>query len=136
VGPDALRPFLGLPYRELGRDRAGVDCWGLVRLVYADLLAIPLPSFDTVWPHDPAAVGAEIGRNVPLWMPVDAADARFLDVVVCERRGLPDHVGLAVPPGRLFHVRAGVSASIVRTEADPYLRQRPHRPHFRHRDLA
>lgn len=38
-------PYLRLPYKEGGRDHAGVDCWGLIRLIYRDLLGIDLPAF-------------------------------------------------------------------------------------------
>ena len=35
--------YVGLPWRWGGRDRIGVDCYGLLRMVYADMLEITLP---------------------------------------------------------------------------------------------
>lgn len=36
--------FIGLPYLPGGRERDGVDCWGLLRLVYWEERHILLPS--------------------------------------------------------------------------------------------
>ena len=41
----SLSNFVGIPHADLGRDRAGCDCYGLLRLVYAEDLGIALPSF-------------------------------------------------------------------------------------------
>lgn len=36
--------FIGLPYSPGGRERDGVDCWGLLRLIYWEERRILLPS--------------------------------------------------------------------------------------------
>jgi len=41
----SLSDFVGIPHADLGRDRAGCDCYGLLRIVYAEDLGIALPSF-------------------------------------------------------------------------------------------
>lgn len=37
--------FIGLPYKHLGRSKAGVDCMGLIWIIYKERLNITLPDF-------------------------------------------------------------------------------------------
>ncbi|NMW23861.1 C40 family peptidase, partial [Rhodanobacter denitrificans] len=45
IVPAWAGPYVGIPYRTHGRDRAGVDCWGLVRLVMAEVFGAELPDY-------------------------------------------------------------------------------------------
>lgn len=110
--PGWWNDYVGLPYREKGRERSGLDCWGLVRLVYAEQLGIVLPCL-----ADDYAAGAselvamqrEQWRETPL--------PRSGDLVLCRIEGDESHVGVVTQPGFFLHVREGRDAVIERMDA-------------------
>jgi len=98
--------YVGLPYRAGGRDRDGVDCWGLVRLVYAECLQIDLPLYGEVAATDYRSVARQIAgdRDTGPWRPV--TEPRAFDVAIM-RHGASQlicHVGVMIDARRVLHV--------------------------------
>lgn len=118
--------YVGLPFVSGGRDRSGVDCWGLTRLIYRDVAGIDLPSHDTVAADDLHRVLRRIGEAllIPPWTTLVPAGAeRPLDVVVMTDRRLPAHVGIVVSPGLVLHAQEASLSTIMRMD-DRALRHR------------
>jgi len=103
-----IESYVGLPWRPRGRDRGGVDCWGLVRLVYAEQLGIALPLWDTIGPDDRIDATRTIRRETAgrQWQEIPPTEARLLDFVVM--RGAPLHIGLMASGGGAHTPRAAV----------------------------
>ncbi len=104
--------YIGLPFKEHGRDRMGVDCWGLVRLVMAEQFSIVLPSYSTYYDSTTredqlAPLIAEERRH---WIPIEHGEEVFGDVVVLRMRGQPIHVGLVIEKGRMLHAEVGIGS--------------------------
>lgn len=101
-------PFLGLPHVPLGRSPAGVDCWGLVHLVYAAHGRL-LPSYagDYASIEERAEIAALIGsaKVSSAWRQVDAPEP--LDVLTFRHGKSDGHVGIVVRPGRMLHAMQG-----------------------------
>ncbi|MCP5364118.1 MAG: C40 family peptidase [Hyphomicrobiales bacterium] len=124
--------YVGLPWREQGRDRSGVDCWGLVRLVLDEQRGILLPSFASDYAKDDGpAIAALIDANRGLGILVSADDEQAFDLVHCRMpcavghavRILPWHVGIVVAPGTMLHITSSLgSAAIERYHDSPRLR--------------
>lgn len=88
--------YIGLPFKEQGRNRQGVDCWGLVRLIYAENFLVSLPSYTHAYPNTNASeiLGALVNREAKKWHAVEQGQEELGDVVVLRMRGCPMHVGL------------------------------------------
>ena len=121
--PNWANPYVGLPGVALGRDRAGVDCWGLVRLVYGEA-GIPLPSYAGLYadPLERAETAAVLAAGAAAgdWLPVAAGDARPLDLLLFGGAGRGDHCGLWIDPRRMLHVTLGGVSGVTRHDLPPW----------------
>lgn len=108
--------YIGLPFLDHGRDRRGLDCWGLVRLVLAEQYNQPLPSFIHEYQHTRAvdAISTLIQREIPAWENIPAGHEHCGDVVVLRLRGQPLHVGTVLGDGQMLHIESGINSAIER----------------------
>jgi len=105
--------YVGLPWELAGRDRKGIDCWGLHRLIYAEQLGVDLPSHGDMETEDLIAVAKRIDEVKAQgdWIRVQGEPREFDAVMMSGRRllGQPRtrtdiHVGTHAGRGRLIHV--------------------------------
>ncbi|MBK8174815.1 MAG: hypothetical protein IPK66_05950 [Rhodospirillales bacterium] len=135
--PSWVAGYVGIPFRDLGRDRAGCDCWGLVRLVIVEQAGVQLPSLATCYASEanPAGVreAVETERRSGAWRRVNVGEEGPFDVV--EMSGAarvagsgwvfgPLHVGVVVTSGWLLHVERGTAAVLARYWEDQAIRRR------------
>lgn len=107
--------YIGLPFLKNGRDRAGLDCWGLARLAYLDNLGIDLPSFGGCY----ELVNAGIVEQERLrddviqgWSEVTGEAYLPFDLIICTLGSNPFHCGLITRPGEMLHIMAGCDAVV------------------------
>lgn len=108
-----IQQFVGLPWRERGRDELGADCWGLGVVLYRELLGVDLPDRAEGYAsiHDRTAVAGVIAAGLGDWIKVDPGQERPLDGVLIRER--PWHIGWVQRPGWMLHMPEGASAQIV-----------------------
>lgn len=105
MGLRDLWSYIGIPFRQHGRDADGCDCWGLVYMVHRALLGNPLASYVGSYDHtnDCAAIGEAMLDGKQAWQRVVMKDWQMLDVVLFRRGGHVAHCGLMVDTGLMLH---------------------------------
>jgi cell wall-associated NlpC family hydrolase len=99
--------YIGIPFVGLGRDIAGADCYGLLRLVYQQELDISLPSYTEGYAcADELEQIAELldaARTSGVWSRTTDEFKPF-DVLVFRQGRHQSHVGLYVQNKTMLHM--------------------------------
>ena len=127
--------FLGLPYADRGRTRAGLDCWGLVRIVYLEAFGIDLPSYD----YEGSKARREIDRLIAVesrkdWVEVFPSAERPGDLVIMEPGRFRCHTGIVAVPGLVLHIEDGMCSAIENYKRATF--RYPPRQFLRHHSRA
>ncbi len=103
MNPHWIVKYIGLPYVEGGRSWLGVDCWGLLKLVYHHEKGICLPDLPGIVQGSPLVVSREIEEHSVDWVGVSKPDDG--DAVAMGLKGIPHHVGiwLGEDGGKVVH---------------------------------
>ncbi|MBL8578890.1 MAG: C40 family peptidase [Mesorhizobium sp.] len=131
--------YIGIPFLDRGRDKAGCDCWGLVRLVFADR-GVDLPTYGEIGAKEVLAVARAMQADsiVEPWLEA-TKPYRKLDVVVMKRLSeigrAPVHVGVLIDAKRMLHTTKDVGSAHIVPLNSPAL---PFRVFgvYRHKELA
>jgi len=131
--------YVGIPFADRGRDRSGVDCWGLARLVYQERRGIVLPSYDDCYPDttDVAWLSTLIRREaegagfrrIASRAAAETDDAyvrralgliEVYDLLLLPSAGDLAHVGVAVGGHRVLHAQRGTRSVLGRLDRDAF----------------
>ncbi|MGB0912023.1 MAG: NlpC/P60 family protein [Phaeobacter italicus] len=128
--------YVGIPQQDLGRSRAGADCWGLACIIYQEELGITLPEYLGYSSPDERGECAALiagATSSPLWLPVDGPALAF-DIAVFRQGRFSSHVGIVIRHGLMIHVSGADQAKVEGYTTGKW----NHRldGHFRHRDRA
>lgn len=102
--PHWATKYIGLPYAEGGRDRKGLDCWGLLRLIYKDEKGVLLPDLPGITTEGPLAIAHQIAaQEKEGWQEVPSP--QDCDAVAMSLKNALHHVGIWVDAdgGKVIH---------------------------------
>lgn len=103
---EAVRKYVGIPYKHNGRDLDGLDCLGLIWRFHKDV-GIDVPDSDgkpiaVDWYRDDP--DRYIRGLLKVGKPVEGPP-KPLDLVYFQLDGIVRHAGIVVSPGVFIHVR-------------------------------
>jgi len=96
-----------LPYVEGGRDRSGVDCWGLIIVLYQHYFNVKLPDYSNI--TLPSLDDCENTSHkleeklLEQSMFEEVEEPKFGDVVILKVLGYPIHIGFVLDSKRMIH---------------------------------
>jgi sulfur carrier protein ThiS len=115
--------YIGIPYAEKGRNTTGLDCYGLVRLIYKEEFKIDLPSFTTEYTqNDTDRIAELIAQYKEGWEQLD--EPQEGSIVLFRIRGSESHVGVVVSPTHFIHVRENQDCVIEVLNSTAWTRRR------------
>lgn len=144
TAPAWVEPYLLIPYRDGGRDHAGADCWGLVRLVLAECAGVQVESYGEISATEMVAIARNARRVTAAgpWRPVETP--REFDVLLMAGRfetqdGTPRraavHIGVMISATHILHTESECGPAVAALD-DAGVRFRALRPLYRHESLC
>lgn len=115
-----IQDYTGIPWRPKGRDRStGLDCWGLLCLVFRKERNIELPEYGGIDPSDEGLVRDLFSHDWPIKGFREVTGNPWpMDVILFRVLGSPTHVGVVADKCRVLHMMEGAGSCIIRLD-DP-----------------
>jgi cell wall-associated NlpC family hydrolase len=110
--------YVGVPWKEKGRDPEGWDCWGLVRWIQLKHYGHSLPQFRGEYTD--ATDGLEIASLIDVSRPIlnvqRVSDPQDGDLVLMAFLGQLCHIGIYAGDCRVLHVLPRIDTVLDRTD--------------------
>ena len=113
-----VQEYIGIPFQSGGRDRRGLDCYGLIRLVLMEQYGCQLPLLDGKYDN-----ALNLYDTSPLFfqqLPIlteKIAGPQERALALLEMHQLPCHLGLFCGGESIIHSRAGVGVVAERLDS-------------------
>lgn len=102
--------YIGIPFKEHGRDIRGADCFGLLKMLYLEFYNVVLPDWK-VQSYHVTDINYEVKKG--LSAKFDRIDEPEIgDVGIFVFAGLPTHIGMYIGSGKIIHVLENETAVI------------------------
>lgn len=106
-----LIQYVEIPFKSHGRDREGLDCYGLVCLVYKELLGLTLQSWSHLYNDAHRVNPSSVQQGFDQWQKVDKP---LIGDLALFQAGRGMHVGICLDRKgvQMLHTTEGVAVSV------------------------
>jgi len=119
-----VKSYVGIPFKSGGRTIHGLDCYGLIRLIYLEQFNKILPLLDLYSDADNFIETENVMKSYqPILAGQEVGTPEIGNVCVIKFHGLPVHLGIFVGDSFILHTLKGVGTVLQRCD-DPNLRGR------------
>lgn len=91
--------YLGIPYKENGRDSNGLDCYGLIRMISHEL-GISIPEYAT--PDEQSLIYQMYNSEKELFLKLDKPEPNCY--VVFSIKPYHIHIGIMIDENKFIHI--------------------------------
>lgn len=107
--------YIGTPWKALGRDKNGADCYGLVRLILKEQYGIMIPSLinDYSDVENKEEIENLINAQKPLLTGALLETPEEGAIILFESRGFTAHIGIVVSNKYLIHTTSSQGAVLM-----------------------
>lgn len=131
--------FIEVPFTPDGRSFDGVDCYGLMWIIYKTLFKIELPRYDGFSTDKAVNHPEEVKKIIKevtdrSWKPIEIGDEQVGDSIEIKILGESVHCGIVVRPQRdMIHVHKAINVTVERYNTGKW----KHRivRFYRHKDM-
>ena len=103
-----------IPFVQKGRDRKGIDCWGLICLAYKEVYNLELPhyteTYDTT--KDFKKLAKTFSKHKDEWVEIEPGKELEGDCILLNVRNRPIHVGIITKKGYMLHIEENIDACV------------------------
>jgi probable lipoprotein NlpC len=106
--------YIGIPFKPNGRDRNGLDCWGLVCLVHKEELGLELFPYNDIFltnSHENLKHVAKVIQEGKEKLKEIKKPEPF-DIIVLRAGTYIWHVGIVIDKKRMLHVMDGIESVV------------------------
>lgn len=110
--------YIGIPYKRYGDTVEGCDCWGLVSLIYKNMLNITLPDLPTDYHIDRQKTYEHESLK---WNKIERV--KPFDVIAFKYGRIIGHVGIIIDDHHFLHVQDDIMSCVESYRTEPYSRR-------------
>lgn len=104
--------LVGVPFVDGGRDKAGMDCWGLAKEMFRRQ-GIDVKDY-AVGAMEVAGIAQELKKNEPEWKRIGEPEIGCLVLIRMDGSVWANHVGIYVGDGKFIHAYSKTGVVIDR----------------------